>query len=110
MLGQPIDELRFHSLSAVGLYLGVVTYAGWAAATVVAAPDACADPAALARHWGPAWAELKQDVDAAAAAAGGDAALAAAWGRRGGGAGWAWAAAAAALAAAAAAAWLRAAQ
>ncbi len=105
-------QLRFHSLSAVGLYIGVATYAGWAAATVVAAPDACPDPAALARHWGPAWAELRTAVDAAAAAAGGDEALAAAWvgrGRWGEGWGWdrGWAMAVAVGLCAALVAWLR---
>ena len=28
VLGQAVDELRFHSLSAVGLYLGIITYKG----------------------------------------------------------------------------------
>ena len=57
--------------------------------SIVAAPDACADPAALAAKWAPAWAELRCSVDSAATTAGSDAALAAQWVQRiGGGVQW----------------------
>jgi hypothetical protein len=64
LAGQPVADLHFYGLGAVGLYFGIVTYNGAASAGVTTAA-ACGDPAALARHWAAAWEELRAAVSAA---------------------------------------------
>ena len=60
-LGQEVEDLSFRLLAPPGLYVGIISYNGQVSATVTMDPK-CADPAALAAHWGPQFARLFDEV------------------------------------------------
>jgi diacylglycerol O-acyltransferase len=52
--GCTVQDLRFYATAPIGLYFGVLSYAGTVTASVVLDSTCEADATAVAKHWGPA--------------------------------------------------------
>merc|ERR1712125_74592 len=62
MFGKVVQDMTFYAYAPIGLYLGLISYAGKVSVSIVSDSDIMTDANELGKHWRPEFDALRAEV------------------------------------------------